>query len=663
MTKEKLLKIIHHRNFPILVILLAGTILALCLFQNYGVSWDEPEYYHYANNTLYAYSISARMAGTFDLNRALGPNDLVYYGPAFLIIGEGLQAVFSLLFPLAPSIDLWHLILFLTFLLGVFFFYKLCQRWVSTAAATVATLLFASQPVLFGISWIDPKDIPFMVFFMGAIYFGLLFSDQARAAFSTPGNRAEESFLLHWKTKTRGQKNYLITSVLFCLIIFSLVIYRGSLLQDITNAITQINVAAPQDIFAKGFLFFAHNATSASLPAYARQTIVLVNLLLKISLVLSAVLLLGALIVFRYSTPAGIKLPDAKKIFTEMHQEYKKYPHKVALIASFLGACLFLGFTCATRILGPFAGLLVVGIWFGCLKEKSLPLIAAYALLSFGILFAFWPYLWQAPFANLFTVIRRMFSFPDEHKVFFAGKMYSSLALPAGYLPGLLAVTLTLPALFGVIHGIPIACFSTWKGKFQQNEFFLLVLWFFLPFAYVVLTTPPMYDNYRHFLFLLPALFLFGSFAVDFLFTKIRKSWINLLLALVFLAPGILADFQLHPYEYSYYNALAGELQGAVPRYEADYWLTCYKGITQQINAAENQPVTVYVDLNPTLVEFYANENLKVKNLSDLPASPAKGDLIILPVRWGDEFLYPEYPVVYAVKVAGVDLCIARKVE
>lgn len=131
-----------------------------------------PEYYEYADSTIDAYSISARLNGTYQYSSVLGKKDLRYYGPAFLIVGKGMQALLKLVFPHALSIDLWHLTIYFSYLLSVFFFYKLAQRWVSTRAAVLAALLFAGQPVLFGSAWINPKDIPFMVFFLGLSILG-----------------------------------------------------------------------------------------------------------------------------------------------------------------------------------------------------------------------------------------------------------------------------------------------------------------------------------------------------------------------------------------------------------------------------------------------------------------------------------------------------------
>ena len=127
------------------------------------------------------------------------------------------------------------------------------------------------------------------------------------------------------------------------------------------------------------------------------------------------------------------------------------------------------------------------------------------------------------------------------------------------------------------------------------------------------------------------------------------------------LFPGFLADVQLHPYEYSYYNSIAGGIKGAAYKYEVDLWLTCYKELTQQINANEKGQVNVYVDSNPGLVQMYANKNITVGEPGNIIYPP--GSLIVLPMRYDHELLFPEYSTAYSVDRDGVDLCIAKRVK
>jgi hypothetical protein len=241
-------KFYHNRNFPIFIFLLFGIILGLILFQDFGASYDEPSYYFFGGITLKAYA---------DLLGGIIQSFYRHYGQPFFVAGLRIHSLLSFIFPNALSIDVWHLIIYLSFLLEVFFFYKLAQRWVSTTAATISVLLFASQPVLFGLSWFDPKDVPFMVFFLGSIYLGLVFSDQASLIFKnqaqsepTMGNFSIQRKTIH----TKREKTAAIFDVFLCVLSLLLVIGAGAIRKFITDTILAIDINHPARFVDKIFV-------------------------------------------------------------------------------------------------------------------------------------------------------------------------------------------------------------------------------------------------------------------------------------------------------------------------------------------------------------------------------------------------------------------------
>ena len=174
-------RLLRHPNFPLLLLLLIGLLAGLPAFDDYGLSWDEPLFYQYAAAIPSAYSIRARLDGTFNIEDAYGPSaDHAAYGPAYLLLAQPLVDGLDALLP-ATQPDLWHLVNYLTFVLGALLLYGLCRRWVSPWAAFGAALLFLTQPVLWGHAWINPKDMPFLVFFIAAMLTGLRLVDALKA--------------------------------------------------------------------------------------------------------------------------------------------------------------------------------------------------------------------------------------------------------------------------------------------------------------------------------------------------------------------------------------------------------------------------------------------------------------------------------------------------
>jgi len=652
---NKIQKFTHNRNFPIFFILLFSLILGFIIFQDFGASWDEPNYYVYGEITLKAYSNP--LAGTIQ-------SYVRHYGQPFFILGEGVHTLLSFIFPQTLSIDIWHLILYLTFLLEIFLFYKLAQRWVSITAATISTLLFASQPVLFGLSWFDPKDTPFMVFFLGSIYLGLVFYDQGSLVFRDQAKvKQKVDIFLNQKkgNNTKWKKIAFVFSIILCVISLLLVISAGAIRKLIAKTILSVNINHPVSIIDKIFIKFAHHAQNLPLINYINKVTSVFNHILTWLLAITILCLIVTIYFIWFQQFFKKQFHSLNNFLGEYVKSYTNYRQKKAFIFSLVGACVFLGFASATRTVGPFAALLVMWVWVINLKKKSIPLIVVYGVISFIVFFISWPNLWQNTIANIIHSIQTITNFPETHSILFGGRFYDSRALPASYLPTLLVITLTEPAIILILMGLVVTVYRFIKKEISRSEIMVPFAWFFLPFFYVVITRPNIYDNYRQLLFIIPGLFLFSALSIDFICQKMKSHWINMLVIVVILFPGFLANVQLHPYEYSYYNTIAGGIQGVAYKYELDLWLTCYKGLTQQINADEKGPVIVYVDYNPGLVQLYANKNITVMQTGDIIYTP--GSLVVLPLRYDHELFYPQYPIAYSVERDGVDLCVAKRVR
>ena len=172
---------------------------------------------------------------------------------------------------------------------------------------------------------------------------------------------------------------------------------------------------------------------------------------------------------------------------------------------------------------GPFAALLVMWVWVINLKKKSIPLILFYGLVSFIIFIICWPYLWQNTLVELIQSIKNTTNFPISHQVLFGGIFYDSRTLPASYLPTLLAITLTEPAILLILMGVIVSVYRFIKKEICRSEILVPFVWFFLPFFYVVITTPNIYDNYRQLLFIIPGAFLFSAISIDFICQKMKE--------------------------------------------------------------------------------------------------------------------------------------------
>ncbi len=515
----------------LLLLLLCG----LFTFRHYGYSWDEPLYYDYAEALPYAYNPLNWFRPDFDLEKAYGPSpgDHKTRGPAYLLFAQPFAALFQYL-GLARD-DAWHLVNFLAFLLGLILFHRLARRWFSPFVSLVITALFATQPLIWGHAFINPKDIPFLFAFLAAILFGLEMVDR-------------------W--------------------------VEGS-------------------------------------PSWPRT-----------------------------------------------------------LLAAF-----FLGFATVLRVLAPLAGLLVLVV--AIVRRPRLPWLhlLAYFFVAGLVTIVLWPYLWSDPLGRFLQVFLLMSNNAATFKVLFNGYLYQPTTLPGRYLPFLLWITITEPtwllAGLGLILSFGLVLrrvrarrrnasdpqLPAGAPSFALAEAGIVAAWFLVPVLYVLLRRPPMYDNYRHFLFILPPIFYLAGFGLEALLRHLHFPTVwRLVLACLLILPGVLGIAVLHPYEYTYYNSLIGGPAGAFGRFETDYWLTCYKESVQKLNALLDHPVRLFVWREAYIAAAYAGPNVEVHSLREEPEGAKRGDYLLVNTRaLEDRGINPFAPEIFRVQRAGATFCIVRR--
>jgi hypothetical protein len=535
---------------PILLLLLVNIIVGIFVFRDYGYSWDEPLFYDYADALEYAYSPNEWLSGNFDVSSSYGASgdDHKTRGPAYLLLARGPVYLLELL-----GLDIasaWHLINFLFFQLGVYFLYRLALRWVQPSAALAAGALFSWQPMLWGHAFINPKDPPFLVFFLASV----------------------------------------------CL---------------------------------------------------------------------------------------GFEMVD--RLSDEVITNRQKF-------ASVLVPAIFLGITTSIRVLGPFAGLLVLA-YAAWRLGRGLPgfllPFVFYGLVAVMTMLATWPFLWEDPAARFVEVFSFMSDNPTNLSVLFDGEVYRAGELARRYLPFMLATTLTESVWPLFFIGLVAAYWrllrqssnsrrtvenkegwqslrSTFDRTTTRNQLVsltLILLWFLTLVGYVLLRRPALYDGIRHFLFILPPIFILTGFAFDLLINLITIYWLRAGLILALLTPGLAGIVQLHPYQYTYYNSFTGGTSRAFRNYETDYWLTCYKEAMQNLNQAVDQPANVYVHREAYIADYYAAENIHVHDLRGALNEVQPGDYVIVNTRTNeDRRVFRDVAPVFQVGRGEAIFCITKQI-
>ncbi|MCL5429728.1 MAG: hypothetical protein M1347_08035 [Chloroflexi bacterium] len=329
--------------------------------------------------------------------------------------------------------------------------------------------------------------------------------------------------------------------------------------------------------------------------------------------------------------------------------------------SSLLLAGIVLGLTWAIRVVAPLAGIIVVAYLFSKKKWDALPEAIGYFGIAFLTVWLLWPFLWEAPVANLWAIATEMVDFPKDINVLFAGMNYRSIDLPASYLTVLIGIQLTLPVLLLSLGGI-LSAIKDYRSRRLRLPFLMLLIaaWFFVPVIAISLFRPTQYDNFRQFLFLLPPLFVLAGLALEALSEHLQTYLYGGLVILAIL-PGIIGIIQLHPYEYSYYNMFVGWANGANRRYETDYWATAYREAIEYVNGIAPLDAKVYLYGPDHTFRRFGRPDLVAQYEVYSPIGDLSVyDYTILSTRHAADELFPEGEVIRVIGRAGATFAVVK---
>ncbi|GAB4419081.1 MAG: glycosyltransferase family 39 protein [Anaerolineales bacterium] len=513
------------KTFPALLLILVNILIGLFIFEHYGFSYDEPLFYGYADAIGYAYTPANWFGEDFDLTLAYGPSpgDHGNRGPAYLLLARFpahlLQAMGL------PQDAAWHLVNFLVFQIALYYFFVICLRWMGRWAAFSATAFMATQPILWGHAFINPKDPPFLLLFLLSLELGFRMAD--RLAHPSPGT-----------TKPQTLKHVLVPAI-------------------VLGLATNVRVLAPLAAVLVGIYF----------------------------------LLLGK---------------NAKRI-----------------------------------------------VWF-----------IPYGMIAYAVVVITWPYLWENPIGKFIEAVTFFSYNPTQLRVYFYGQYFRANALPLRYLPATMLFTLTEPVFFLASLGGLTALWRALKNNIQWKTLLPTLGWFVVPFMYVLIKRPPMYDGFRHFLFIVPPIFILAGIALDALFKFLRTTWLRFAIIAALVLPGLIPIVKLHPYEYTYYNQFVGGTSQAAARFETDYWLTCYKEAMQEFNRhfAHENP-TLYVKREPYIARYYADPRITVRDFVEEGHFIQDDDYRLLSARLNPGLQRYRDPALWGIKVSrnNTIFCVIQK--
>ncbi|MFD2182059.1 ArnT family glycosyltransferase [Rhodoplanes azumiensis] len=283
---------------------------------------------------------------------------------------------------------------------------------------------------------------------------------------------------------------------------------------------------------------------------------------------------------------------------------FSEYPHPSVPTTALLG--LGLGLSFGSRVMGALAAvpaaaafLLIVvaearrqGVRDAARRAGAFLLrLTPAVIVAYALMALIWPWSVVSPLNPVKALVYFSRFFEKPWRELFDGELLWVVDMPRRYVPELFA--LQTPELFwalaiaGVVAALAAAAHGDRPLNRRASLVFLAVSVVF-PIAFAVITRPAMYNGIRHFVFVLPPAAVLGGLVGALLASRAaategRRTAIAAVVLAVMLVHPIVTMIRIHPYQYTYFNALAGGLQGADGRYMRDYWGLSMKQAAQAL--------------------------------------------------------------------------------
>jgi len=293
----------------------------------------------------------------------------------------------------------------------------------------------------------------------------------------------------------------------------------------------------------------------------------------------------------------------------------EQFPRPSAGTSLILG--IGFGLSIGSRIMAGFGALsalaaltLLVGIearaegWRKTLNRLGIFLfmVLPAAIIAYGVMALVWPWAVVDPLNPLRALGYFSHFFEKPWHELFGGELITPPDMPRSYVPALFGLKLPEAFLLLACSGASIcllAAVRTEQPAPRRAIHLCVALAALLPLAVTVIARPAMYNGIRHFVFVLPPLAVAGGLAGAWLAERVARFGRAALtaLGLAFIAGvalPVIGMVRLHPYEYVWFNHVAGGVRGAQSRYMLDYWGLAFKqageALRQELAARGERP-------------------------------------------------------------------------
>lgn len=217
------------------------------------------------------------------------------------------------------------------------------------------------------------------------------------------------------------------------------------------------------------------------------------------------------------------------------------------------------------------------------------------ALTAFALMALFWPWGVMSPHHPL-EAAKAFSHFAFNMLTVMDGEVMDIGKVPRDYLPSYLFVRLPELFLLGLACLIGLWLCNIRKANYRHPQFLPwagLVISAAFPLAFILLDRPALYNGIRHFTFLLPPLAVLSGLGLHYMLEALknhRKLQLGFgLVCAILLVNTTITLIRLHPYEYIYYNELAGDDVYEDNDWEGDYWSSSLREASEMLESSVPQ--------------------------------------------------------------------------
>jgi hypothetical protein len=168
-------------HFEVIALICGLLVSGYMIGGDFGMSWDEPDNSRFGQQAVQAY-LQLKPPEEWHSN-------LESKGPFYVAVSEILSKYILSIRASWLNSDARHYAYFLSLPIATAALFSISNRITNRKSALVASLLFTTQPLIFGHAFINPKDTPFMAFFLLTVSSGLFLIDRVASSDTNGGSK------------------------------------------------------------------------------------------------------------------------------------------------------------------------------------------------------------------------------------------------------------------------------------------------------------------------------------------------------------------------------------------------------------------------------------------------------------------------------------------